>query len=269
MSADRIDVPPVAWHRTRREPRRAARGGVRAVALALVAAISVALARPLAAQTRELVGIVRDAGGGVMGGVTVTAAGTSTISDDRGAFRLVTPVLDTVTVSFRQLGYEPIDARIRARGGVWDTVLVQLSRVPQQLAKLDVNESRTRSALGLRDFETRRRRGIGVFLTRADIADRNTSSMEALMRGRKGVQLVRGRVRFVAAGARVCQPNIWLDGVQARGLELTDILPSDVEALEMYANFSTVPFEFTPMSTATLNCGTIAVWTRIPNGKAR
>lgn len=236
-------------------------------------------ASPLQAQSRipegrrQMVGVVRDAGGGALVGVTVSIPGTSVRTDSRGGFELITLEVDTVTISFRFVGFAPIDALLSARNRLWDTVLVQMEPTAQRLSNVNVNETRTRGALALRSFEERQARGLGTFITRADIVERGASRLSDLLRTKRGVSVVRGKVRFAAyTGGRngsTCQPDIWLDGTRSQGMEVDEILPSTVEAMELYPYFSTIPIEFQRVGANTTPCGTIVIWTRIPNGKAK
>ena len=225
------------------------------------------------AGRRQLVGVVRDGAGAALEGVSVAIAGAAVRTDVRGAFELFTGDIDTVTIAFRNVGFEPIDALLTARNRVWDTVLVQMEPTAQRLGNVKVTESRTRAALGLRDFEERRARGIGTFITREDIIERGASRLSDLLRTKRGVNVVRGKVRFVAntAGSRnsSCQPDIWLDGKRSRGMEVDEILPSTVEAMELYPYLSTIPAEFQPIGANTTPCGTIVIWTRIPGGRSK
>ena len=220
---------------------------------------------------RELVGVVRDPNGAALPGVSVGVQGTSVRTDARGSFRLFTTHIDTVTIALRMVGFEPIDALLTARERQWDTVLVQMERGAQRLAEVNVNESLTRKSLGLRSLEERRARGLGIFLTRDDLTERQSTRLSDLLRTRRGITMVRGKVRFASSqGNRVaCIPDVWLDGQRSQGMEVDDILTSEVEAVELYANFSTVPFEFTATGPQSTPCGTIVIWTRIPNGKGK
>ena len=176
-----------------------------AVAVAVVTTASRVGAQPGASPAgRPLIGVVRDAAGAALERVTVTVNGASVLTDVRGGFRLVTGDVDTVTISLRHVGYEPIEARLVARNRQWDTVMVQLDAVAQRLSRLNVNESLTRSALGLRNFEKRRASGIGTFITREQIVARGSSRLSDLLRTTRGVNVVRGKVRFAAytAGSR-------------------------------------------------------------------
>ena len=221
---------------------------------------------------RELVGVVRDGNGAALEGASVTAGGIITRTNPRGTFQLFTATIDTVTIAIRAVGFTAIEALLTTREGKWDTVLVQLEPSGQRLREVNVRGNVVRRANGLRDFEERRTRGVGLFITREQIAARNSSRISDVIRNERGVNVVRGRVRFVSQGGirgTVCQPDIWLDGFQAKGLEVDDIPASDIEAMELYASFSSVPFEFTPRNTTTIPCGTIVIWTRVPDGKKR
>lgn len=91
-----------------------------------------------------------------------------------------------------------------------------------------------------------------------------------MLRTKRGVNVVRGRVRFAAyTGSRstLCIPDVWLDGTRSIAMEIDELAPNTVEAMELYTNFSTVPIRVSTSSANTTPCGTIVVWTRIPNGK--
>ena len=66
----------------------------------------------------------------------------------------------------------------------------------------------------------------------------------------------------------MCQPDIWLDGTRSQAMEVDELLPSTVEAIELYPYLSTIPAEFQRVGANTTPCGTIVIWSRIPNGKS-
>jgi CarboxypepD_reg-like domain len=254
-------------------------GGVRVIPRLLHAArctlhalpVVATLAGPTAAQParRELVGVVRDAAGKAIDGANVQIPGAAARTDERGAFQLWTGEIDTVTISIRRLGYAAVSALIAARNGQWDTVMVEMEQNSQHLAAVTVTGSRVRRSLGLRDFEERRAKRSGVFVTRDEIAAHNTTRVSDVLRGRRGLTFVRLRsgygVRFALhTGKRSnCTPDVWLDGQRVKGLEVDELLPQDIEAMELYESISGLPFEFTPPD-ASIPCGTIVIWTRIP-----
>lgn len=222
---------------------------------------------------RQLIGTVRDQSGAALEGVTVATPGTTVRTNARGMFEIHTGAIDTVTITFRRVGFEPIDALLTTRNGLWDTVLVQLESTAQRLSNVNVTEDRTRAALDMRNFDERRARGIGQFVTREEILERGSSRLSDVLRLKRGVHVVRGdRIRFSAySGSRgsVCQPDIWLDGRRSQGMEINELVATTVEAIELYPYLSTVPVEFQALGANTTPCGTIVVWTRIPNSRKR
>jgi hypothetical protein len=218
---------------------------------------------------RELVGIVRDSAGMAIEGAIVEIPGATARTNARGTFQLWTTDLDTLTISIRRLGYEAVSALIASRGRQWDTVVVELDRLPQRLAAAAIREAATVRRLGLRDFAQRRSQGLGEYVTRAEITARNTSRTSDVVRDLRGVRLVRVRtggygVRFAAFSGTApgCTPLMWVDGQRAPGLEIDDITANDIEALELYENWTSTPHPFAAGSS--LPCGTIVVWTRVP-----
>lgn len=245
----------------------------------LTLALTLAASAPAAAQgaaaqgagARELVGVVRDPAGVVMEGVTVEADGRTARTNARGAFVLPTAAVDSLTLVVRQVGFTPLTVRLGARDRQWDTVLVHLARAPQALDEVAVRAPRALRS-GLAGFEERRARGTGTFVTREEIVARNSARTSDVLRLKRGVNVVRGRVRFVAyTGSRgtVCQPNLWVDGARMNGGEADDIPASDIEGIELYPSFSSVPPQFTPLPSAGPPCGTIVIWTRTPGSTGR
>jgi len=236
--------------------------------MCVVAAIETA-AQPNVAG-RELVGAVRDPGGAPIEGAIVEIHGVSARSDSRGAFRLFTSNVDTVTMGIRRLGYAPVSALLTARNRQWDTVVVEMDPIPQELAAVKASAAKAR--LGLHDFESRRALGAGQFYTRADIAARNAAHTSDVIRDARGVRLVRLRsggygARFASfSGSRAgCMPNLWIDGQLVPGAEVDDVVATDIEAIELYENWTSTPNQFSKGTS--LPCGTIVIWTRVPGSR--
>lgn len=247
-----------------------------AVALGLCGAVlpclTSAQGAPPAAQRRELVGVVRDPGGVPVEGARIDIPGASARSNEKGMFQLWTGNIDTVTISIHRLGFAAMEALITARNRQWDTVLVELDPTVQRVSGVTVKVSPSARTQWLAGFDERQSRGLGVFVTRQEIESRNTTRMSDILRDRRGVHVVRvgtGRygVRFTthSGGIRgsTCQPDVWIDGVRARGMEVDDIFASTVEAVELYDTFAAVPMQFT-QGVNSVPCGTIVLWTRVP-----
>ena len=139
-----------------------------------VIAAGVASAQP-AFGSRELVGAVRDPGGMPIEGAIIQIPGVVARSDSRGAFRLFTSDVDTITIGIRRLGYSPVSALLQARNRQWDTLVVEMDPIPQQLAAVKASAARAR--LGLRDIDDRKKLGAGqskVGCRRAGLPARHT-----------------------------------------------------------------------------------------------
>ena len=217
---------------------------------------------------RELVGLVRDSTGTAIEGAMVEIQGVTARTNERGAFRLWTGDIDTLTISIRRIGFAAVSALIATRGQKWDTVVVEMDRLPQRLAAADIKAAANRQRLGLRDLEERRARGLGQFVTRADIAARNAIHPSDVLRNMRGVYFARVRtgwgLRFAhyAGSNPNCIPSLWIDGQLAPGMEIDELTATDIEAIELYENWSSTPAPF--MKGTTLPCGTVVVWTRAP-----
>jgi hypothetical protein len=246
-------------------------GRMKRRSLTLLAIVLGCVASPIRAQPnvagRELVGLVRDARGGALEGAAVEIPGAAARSDARGAFRLYTSDLDTVTITIRRLGYNVVSALLRSRNRQWDTVMVEMEELPQRLATAEVKAATTARRNGLRDFQERRTQGRGQFYTHDQIVARNTLRTSEVLRGARGVRLQRLRsggngVRFASYSKNPnCIPNLWLDGQLVRDMEVDDVPANQIEAMELYESWASTPAAFS--QGATLPCGTIVIWTRI------
>jgi hypothetical protein len=218
-----------------------------------------------------MVGFVRDVKGSPLEGVTVQVHGERITTDKKGAFQLLTSPVDTASIAMRRVGFEPIDAFITTRNGMWDTVLVQMDPVVTTLNEVKVTDDFSSRAGGIRGFEERKLRRLGQFVTRDEIVFRGSQKLTDILRDKKGVMIVKGRLRFAAFTGRgtACQPNVYLDGTKAPGMEVDEIAAQTVEAIELYPNLSTIPLEFQSIGAQTTPCGTVVIWTRVPNSKGR
>ncbi|MBM3885738.1 MAG: hypothetical protein FJ361_07845 [Gemmatimonadetes bacterium] len=228
--------------------------------------------QPLASQgSWPLIGRVEGERGEPLVEATIEGAAQRTRTDATGHFQLRTTRRDTLTLLLRHVGYEPMAVTLRAEHLRGDTVLLRMDRTAQALEAVRIRGTDLRSPLGLGGFDERRARGIGTFVTREEIEHRQTSRLSDVLRGRRGLTLVRTPtgaygVRFGLASGRQrrCIPDLWIDGQRARGMEIDDIPASTVEGIELYSSIATVPFQFSTSGAGTERCGTVVVWTRPP-----
>jgi hypothetical protein len=223
------------------------------------------------AQSRALVGLVRDSSGRGIAGAEVRARGNVVVaqSDDSGRFRVAQMPEGARGVFVRRLGFAPARVRIMPSDGATDSVQVTLAQIAHELPALTVQEYHdSLSHAVLAGVWERRARGFGRFVTRDDIEQRGTSEFVELMRAVPGVsiQSYRGRrdIRFrgaVGSMFRDCRPQYWVDGVPLEGGSAEEFSPDNVEAVELYASPATTPPQF---ATRDRTCGTVVVWTRLP-----
>lgn len=218
-----------------------------------------------------LIGRVEGERGEPLVEATIEGAAQRTRTDATGHFQLRATRRDTLTLLLRHVGYEPMAVTLRAEHLRGDTVLLRMDRTAQALEAVRIRGTDLRSPLGLSGFDERRARRIGTFVTREEIERRQTSRLSDVLRGRRGLTLVRTPtggygVRFGLASGRQrrCIPDLWIDGQRAHGMEIDDIPASTVEGIELYSSIATVPFQFSTSGAGTERCGTVVVWSRPP-----
>jgi hypothetical protein len=151
----------------------------------------------------------------------------------------------------------PIAVTLTSLGAALDTVRVRAARQPLDRV--------------LSGFETRRREGIGRFVTREEIARRQPATVGALLQGVVGLRLegygparVGTRVRM-RGGAGECEPDLFVNGMPfgPQDAEAIDLLarPEEVVGIEVYSDI-TRPAAFVSTAGGAPGCGVIVLWTR-------
>lgn len=232
----------------------------------------------LAAQQSRIEGrVLEDETGEPLDGTTVELLSNRgdpldrEVTDERGRFRFEVEDREGIRLRAARLGYEDnVTPLLHLENRRYFEVEVRLSTDAILLAPLEVvarSESRTPYVA---DFEHRRRRGMGRYITRETIEERDPSRVTDLLAEMPGVRLLgqgRGSRRTVVMGRGTgsCPASIWVDGLQVnRGpagsdLALDDVVsPESVYGIEVYRGSSTVPPDFVHDGA----CGVIVVWTR-------
>ena len=242
------------------------------ISVAFTAALALAAASAHA-QQRTLRGIVTDSAGYPLPNVEVRIMdlGRMARSDVQGKFAIDRISDRIVDLTLRRLGYEVRFVRVSMINGEGDSVRVVMRAEPLKLSPVEV-EAKEDDHPFFNEYQKRRERGIGTFITKKDIEKLNTSYPSDAFRSLPGIRFVNVNggmgVRFMSAigmggSARTgggCAPMIWVDGQAAPGLEIDDIRAGDIFGIEIYRGTSTTPPQFVKYGTA--QCGTIVVWTR-------
>jgi len=230
-----------------------------------------ALASLASAQSGAISGIVRDSTGTPIPGVEIVIVTTHVVarSDSIGGFRFASVPTGRREVQFRRFGFEPKSVNTDVAVGRTASMVVVLEPFATEIEGMTVEEATHRRQI-LSDFYDRKSRGFGHFVTREEIEKRNPSNLSDMMRMIPGARLLPNRIggtatlRFSRATmGRDCPPQYWVDGVKTWNLNIDDIVPQDVEGIEIYSGASTVPAQFNTREGTTI-CGVVLIWTRVP-----
>ncbi len=226
----------------------------------------------LHAQTGAITGIVRDKAGTHLANVEVSAPKLSLIThtDSLGRFKFLRLAPGTFDVSFRRLSYTPLVVSLEVTPGDTTDVDLTLDAAAEALPTVVVQGAKEHSR-DLDGFEDRRRQGLGHYVTRADIQNRDPLLLSDMMRTVPGTMLtptnILGRMVLKFSRSPSCTPNYFIDGLFVPNFNIDDMPVRDVEGIELYAGFAGLPGQFAKQMPGSKVCGTVVIWTRIP-GKA-
>ena len=199
-------------------------------------------------------------------------------SGDDGTFRLerVTPGDHELIV--RRLGYVPRKYPLRVSEGLNAPIEISINPAPAELPGVTVEAER--GYLG--GFWDRRSKGLGHFITRADIDRRKPVRVADMLRGVSGARVFSTDHGYAVGSNRgsrefsggECIAAVFLNGVpyQMSSGGLNDIDPDHVEAIEYYSSGARVPTQFNSSVGGSRRgagvlaghpkCGVVAIWLR-------
>lgn len=189
-------------------------------------------------------------------------------TDSTGRFVLAAPRAGTYRLQVRHAAYVTYQVDSVTIGiGEVVSLEIRMGREAVPIEPLVVTARRT--AMYMTGFEDRRRMGFGRFLTREDFDVHASTRVTDLLRNLQGLSFRSaggaGSMIYMRGGTGLCQPAIWLDGVQVRqypGNTMDDILTPDIiEAVEMYTSVASAPTQYVSGP-----CGVLMLWTRRGSG---
>ena len=199
--------------------------------------------------------------------VSLPELSLSTRSNERGIFRIADVPAGVHKFVVRKVGFGPLETTLTFNPGT-----LQREVFLARTTILDSVKILARRPV-LREFEERKKLGMGKFITRAQLEAREGRRLGEVLS-----TLVGARITFRSGGAYVtgsrgprsinspyCMANVFLDHFQVSGrrgdppFDVNSILPEDVEAIEYYSSAATTPLEFSTLNSA---CGVLVIWTR-------
>ncbi len=188
-------------------------------------------------------------------------------------------------MSVRRIGFRGQYLSASLQAGETKDVTIVLERGAYELPEIEVT---ARSAKPIEyawthkydDFFRRRWVGLGRYITRAEIEFRKPYRTANLLAGISCIKVAFRHlgasgtdVKFTCLPSRGCAVSVWIDGWKQRfaqfeapsgasaeatlGTYLDRVLPSQIEAMEIYRGPAEMPAEFLDDS-----CAAIAIWTR-------
>jgi hypothetical protein len=183
------------------------------------------------------------------------------------------------------VGFRPDSKRLSLAPGDRKTVSFTLAGLMDELEAVVITGG-VNSSGRLREFWARRMVGLGVFITRAEIERRHPPQTADLFQGVMGIhvitrgggleptRLVTGRQamsaspRINSAASSGCVLQYYVDGLfmSPGSFSVDDIVPADLEAIEIFRGPSEVPARFRGRETG---CGLVVIWTREPPARSK
>jgi len=191
-----------------------------------------------------------------------------------GQFRLKSVPADEIILLIRRIGYSPRALRLNLTGRENRTIDLGNFALNSFVVKLDsitIEARLVQRNPRLEDFYRRKRSGMGQYLTRQDIFQRNPIKATDLMRTIPGLTVecvtlgpcVPATMRKIGAGQVTCPMRVLLDGVPT-AIELDMIPPAWIAGIEVYRSTAFMPLELGSGGTVgqgNAGCGTLVVWT--------
>ena len=242
-----------------------------ALLVSMVKSQTVQAQSPAAADTvGSVTGIVIDTAGKPVADADVVIRGTGkgARTSANGQFRIGGVPNGPQVLQARRIGFRPIFATVAVASGEVSELEIVLASEPVALPGVNVEVKRTDvGRIGGSSFESRRRIGMGSFVTRGELQKRNISRLVdafAHMRGVAAVYDPRNRLRLVSRRGStsinfLCNVRLIVDGVVVSQDLIESIPVGDIEAIEAYGGPATTPVEFGGMAVV---CGAVAIWTR-------
>lgn len=244
--------------------------GAALVAGTLVVSPTVASGQDSTAATGSLRGSITAAGGVPLGGaqlrlrVGASVSAMATESDGEGSFNFGQIPVGEAWVLARRIGFRPDSVRVMIAADTAVPASLTLDRIAVELSTVNVLGRREMTG-PMAGFYKRMGMGGGRFFTYADLDRRNPANMTDVFRLVPGMRIEsRGFINQVRVRGSRCAPLVWLDNqpLYAAEVDLDSFNPRSFEGIEIYSGAASVPVEFQGNQRMSSACGTIVLWSR-------
>jgi len=251
-----------------RRPLHSAAGSRGWLALPLAASLTLLAARA-PVRPCSLAVLVADARTGIpLSDARVEIAAFKQIqrTDSSGELCFTGLAVGIIRVTAARVGYAPMESTVSLTAADSSVIVFLMRRSTPALDTVRVKGYQY--APYLQEFETRRRSGLGRYLTYpqldsawwepiADLAARRFPGLRAewdQSNTSVGLKSTRGAATF---GGRTCGVQVYVDGFSRKGEDLAFLRAGDLAAVEYYATAPPVQYP-----SAGFACGVLLIWTR-------
>jgi len=241
------------------------------ISMVLCAVASARLDAQTARARGAIDGVVTDTSLAPLDGAIAQILGSAleVRTGENGRFRMLGLLPGQYLVAVRRVGYAPISTFVTVAASDTARASFLLRQIVTELDAVKVRATSVASALS--EFETRRARGVGQFMTETDIHRLNFTETTGLLRTFTSTNVKRTAVLNMRGfGLKDCPMRIFVDGIAIATSDLEADLPSPSElaGIEVHANSATVPLQYATPGPVRGNvpggasCGVVLFWTK-------
>lgn len=253
---------------TKRSASARSSGAARRFAAALLCGLAPAVfTTRLAAQSATVAGslVNRESRTPVEGArVSIIGTGLLASSDAEGRFQLTGVPAGVRVMQVHAIGFAAGSWVVQLEEGQNFHQTFELAPRALEVEGVTVTGREDDAWRSERGFEARRQRGVGYFVTREQILQRNAPTVAELLRTVPSVMNLcnlRGCQIRLPSSAGPCSPEFFLDGYPATFSTGPNFPLTQIRGVEVYRDQFSVPGEF---QRPNLRCGIIAIWTVEP-----
>jgi len=234
--------------------------------------------------TARLVGTVRGPDGRLLDQAQVALYGfpVSVRTNSDASYALAAMPAGSQTIEVRAVGFSPKRLTVALRTGERRTLDVTLDKAAQTLSSVNIVGRGT--SMDRTGYESRRKAGIGQFITEEEIRRRGVFDTEQALSNILGARVIwdghENVVRFTRPSgsgrsggtfSTLCAPAYWVDGIPmpppVPGFPEdvnTFVKPRDIRGIEVYTSPSQAPAQYRQPA---MDCGVVMIWTKAQRPK--